>query len=406
MALQENLHKEAHRRLAANEILLTTKKGGVQIEEGEKTVSLTQADILEEADMGSAAKRFDLELSFGPYVGAYSRSGRDLLIAGMKGSVAIFNTQTYKLVTEMNVKSTVRDVTFLHNETMFATAEKKYLHIYDNSGIELHCMDSFHQPLSLEFLPYHFLLVTAGESSLLKYLDVSTGEVVATHRMKKGPTEVMRQNPENAVIHCGHKDGTVTLWTPNVRTPVLEMFCHYSNITALGIRGDRMVTASTDGRWRLWDLRMGKPLFTKNYGRKAPRCLDISQTGLVAMGLGTRIHVYNDLFERGVDLTYRPYLGHLLPRSQVASVKFQPFEDVLFTGHSTGISTVLVPGAGLANFDAFESNPYESTKQRREREVHQLLEKLQPSMITLDNTRFGGLKDASIIKRRNEDDDE
>jgi hypothetical protein len=36
----------------------------------------------------------------------------------------------------------------------------------------------------------------------------------------------MRQNPWNAVMHLGHSNGVVSMWTPNMSTPVVKMLCH------------------------------------------------------------------------------------------------------------------------------------------------------------------------------------
>jgi U3 small nucleolar RNA-associated protein 7 len=117
------------------------------------------------------------------------------------------------------------------------------------------------------------------------------------------------------------------------------------------------------------------------------------------------------------------YLTHPIPHRPLTSVQFAPFQDVLTIGHSAGLSSILVPGSGEANFDSAEADPFENKRARREKEVKALLDKvgirvviicfqgissaysflsfaneqIQPDMITLDPEFVGSLAPPSKL---------
>ena len=128
--------------------------------------------------------------------------------------------------------------------------------------------------------------------------------------------------------------------------------------------------------------------------------LDISQRDLLAVGYGPHVQVWKDVFSG--QKQKKPYMRHQLPGSQISNLRFRPFEDVMAVGHRSGISSMIVPGSGEPNYDAFDSNPYETTAQRREGEVKKLLDKLSPEMITLDSEMLPGAVDrapSEIVQR-------
>jgi U3 small nucleolar RNA-associated protein 7 len=186
------------------------------------------------------------------------------------------------------------------------------------------------------------------------------------------------------------------------------MFCHKAPLSDISIdrEGRYMATAGLDGFLKIWDLRQYRLLHAYKPDRPVTT-LDISDTGLLALGLGRSVQVLKDAFTRPTDITYlqhelRPVgvahcsgggvtaaVNALASSMAVCTVSFRPFEDVLSIGHSHGISSIVVPGAGEANFDSFEANPFMNPKQRREAEVKSLLYKLQPEMIGLDESFIG-----------------
>lgn len=78
--------------------------------------------------------------------------------------MAAFDCMHLSVACELQLKDTVHDVQYLHNETMFAVAQEQHTYIYDNKGVEIHCMTRHERPYKLDYLPYHYLLTTVGRS--------------------------------------------------------------------------------------------------------------------------------------------------------------------------------------------------------------------------------------------------
>lgn len=130
--------------------------------------------------------------------------------------------------------------------------------------------------------------------------------------------------------------------------------------------------------------------------------LDVSQRGMVACGFGPHVQVWKDAL---VTKASAPYMRHTVPGQAIASVRFRPFEDVLGVGHSAGVQTLLVPGAGEPHTDTRAGlDPHETLKMRRDRDVREALDKLLPDTIALDPRAVGAVDrapaDVILAERR------
>lgn len=380
---KEKAFHEAEVAAARAEILLTETSGQLVAEDDSYTSHITQRDIRDAVDITSATKSFDLNLNqFGPYKMRFIRNGRHLVLGGRKGHLAAMDWVTKKLHFEINVMESLHDVCWLHTETMMAAAQKRWVYIYDNQGIELHCLKKMDSVLKLEFLPYHFLLCAANETGYLSWLDITLGKEVVQFHTLKGRLEIVCQNPYNAVLCCGHSNGTVSMWTPNSREPVASILCHPHPIKAIDIdpTGRYMATAGLDRVLKIWDARnLGECLHSYSVGSGASS-VKFSQKGLLALAMGNVVEVYRNVTNGGAS---EPYMRHK-SGSTITDMQFCPYEDILGISTYHGYSSLIIPGAGEPNFDALEANPYISLSARKESEVKALLAKVPAELITLD----------------------
>ncbi|CAI5520985.1 unnamed protein product, partial [Closterium sp. Naga37s-1] len=402
----------------AEKWLLPSEAGYVEAEGVERTSNVSQADIVQHVGAASRRAAFDLKLpELGPYKAAYSLNGRSLLLGGRKGHLAVVEWRRCHVTTEIQVRETVHDVCFLHNEQFFAAAQKRYTFIYDKRGIELHCLKNItgSGALRLQYLPHHMLLASISKGGVLDYVDTTTGRHVAQCKTRKGRCDAITADSRTGVISLGHSNGTVSLWSPSMGTPLATLLAHHAPLTAIASdasSGRYLVTAGMEGRVRVWDVRTLRELHS--YVSPTPaRTVALSQRDMLAVGFGSAVEVWKEA------LTAKQHTPYLKLRIQssganrntrsgggggaaatfagttaaaaVERLSFCPYEDVLGAGHAEGFSSLLVPGAGEANFDSFVANPFETGKQRREAEIHMLLDKLPPESIMRDPDRIGTL---------------
>lgn len=181
----------------------------------------------------------------------------------------------------------------------------------------------------------------------------------------------------------------MTLWSPNLPTPHVRLLAHLGPLTSISVdpstssQGRYLATSGLDGRVKIWDQRNYARPLKEWTSRREIASLAFSQRGLLAIGAGSTVQVYDD----GVTKTGnarsvgpfgpQPYLTNVLGGRAIRDVSWCPFEDVLGVGTNQGFQTLLVPGAGEPNFDSGEADMYESAKRRREREVRNVLEKVR-----------------------------
>ena len=400
----ESAARRAPRHLARAQqtMFRLEQQSGLELEAREVAGKVTQDDILQAADEQTRRKKFDVTLDkLGPYRVTFSHNGAHMALCGLRGHLATMNWRTFNLEGETQLKDKCTDATYLVDNSMLAVAQKRFCYMYTSAGVELHVLPSFANMDKLAYLRNHMLLVGASSQySVLGWMDVSTGDQVSTKppAAVKDPVTCLQPNRGNGIIGTGDTRGVVKLWSPTVDDALVQLKAHKGPIKAMKFHpnGRFLATLGVENKLKLWDCRTLRPLdeYATNY---AFDCMDISDKGLLALAGGPAVQVWKDLFS-GSRNTAGPHLLHSVGYGNVASnVAFCPFEDVLAVGHARGVSTMLVPGAGEANPDIFNANPYETVAHRKDRVVTNLLDKLPLESISLD-LKIAGVDETALTE--------
>nr|CCC92021.1 conserved hypothetical protein [Trypanosoma congolense IL3000] len=387
---REKVQRAAPRRVARVNLFgkLESSDTGLQLEDREVSDRVTQEDIVAGINLQSQRKKFELVLDkMGPYKVDFTINGTHLLLAGVRGHMANIRWKEFALIGETQLKDRVDDAKFLVDHTMSAVAQKKYVYMYTKEGSEMHILSSMANIDRLAYLSRHLLLCGASTRySVMQYVDISTGQELGakTPSVMRDPTSCMAVNPGNGVVATCDLRGVVKLWSPSVVDPLVQLKGHKGVIDDIQFHpnGRFFITLGGDHKFKVWDCRTLRSLdeYAVTYSFNT---IDISSSGLVAMGGGTSVQIWKDMFS--YSRPNAPYMKFGLGYGNIAhKLRFCPFEDVIGIGHSRGFESLLIPGAGDANPDFFYANPHETERHRKERVVSTLLDKLPPDMISLD----------------------
>ncbi|EZG56154.1 putative U3 small nucleolar RNA-associated protein 7 [Gregarina niphandrodes] len=417
----------SRRELQAEE--LADSHGFIEAEhEGEKTVDVTQEDILAEVELGVTKNKWtEFGLSRGPYTLDFTDDGTHLLLAGATGEARLYDLRGRRRkagpteVVRVACNETIRTARFCYNSACWALAQKNSLCLYDNEGVRIHDFDRSDSCTSIDYLPYHFLLVSAkGGRGFIEWRDLSTGKFVGTNQTKylSPRKEALRHNRYNGVCYTAHTDGIARLWTPTLKEEALSFFVHGSGTNSVvPFRDHFLATASNDNVVRIFDIRNPtSSLAVHRLKSTGEVSMDVSQSGLLAIAQGPRVVIWKDanrVVVPSATTETKPVAGSSRGRwttedgmymkhqyvngLRFHSVRFRPFEDVLGCGLTQGMESLIIPGAGYANLDTLDNNPYATNKEKARALVRRLLDKLPADTIILNPKAFFSVKKPRIV---------
>ena len=200
------------------------------------------------------------------------------------------------------------------------------------------------------------------------------------------------------MLLTGNDRGVVKMWAPNSGTALISIFCHSSHVVDAAVTRDGyyMATVGSDSLLKVFDLRTYGEVH--QYFTPLPASnLAISQKGLLSLACRDQVITWKDWNK---DKQKAPYMKQeTTDRRTVCDLEYVNYEDCLGVGQVGGFETMLVPGSGENNYDAFESGIGVSRKTRSNMEVRRLVEKLPANTIGLDPNQIYTISNAAPLPK-------
>ncbi|GKT15095.1 WD repeat-containing protein WDR46/Utp7 like protein, partial [Aduncisulcus paluster] len=377
-------------------------------------------------------------LKLGPFKQKFDPTGNFMLLAGKKGYIGLIDYKNRQPLHEIVTGKYISDITFLNNHKMFAVAFPDTTCIYDTmTSAEVVKLSQHVNPIALDYLIHHFLLVSISDRGYISWEDTSMAKHISKFHMHCGVPCSLTHNPQTAVSFVGQRDGVVSLWSPSCKDFLMKIRTHGTSVNHIKIdmSGRTMVTVGQRNDMRLWDLRNpSKHLHEFDFSTEPSiHSLDISDNGCVGVCMGTSVKLAGsicsvcpkenkrnssrrrrDLIQSSVPSSSSSLseagdvstadssavsdaLSSTSPMSEITLfsqlykgiderpnyITFSPFRDSIVVGFDGGIRCIPVPNVSDPLYDSFFYNPHMDKKQFQECEVKSLLEKLKPDMIKM-----------------------
>ncbi|MBP7459905.1 MAG: T9SS type A sorting domain-containing protein [Candidatus Delongbacteria bacterium] len=228
-------------------------------------------------------------------------NGNWLLSAGEDAGIRVWNHATGQLVHSiLHLFAEVTAMTISHaGDRVYATDVNRYVFCCEvASGGLIYITPRYPgRILSLDLSPNDSILVSSGNSTVIRLWDTSSGQLLDSLIGHRGYVDAVRFFPDGIHLASCSMDSTIMIWNRLTGSACDTLYGHTGGIYDLDISSDgtRLASGSADGTVRIWDAVSGTGLHTLNIPSSYFCRVNFSPAGnrLATVGKDDSIRIWN-----------------------------------------------------------------------------------------------------------------